>query len=158
MGFIIELLMSALNLNELQVLVNNFKQEKAKDNAEDYTVKVGQQDGNITLIVYAGDKQIYQLPEHYKLDQGKIKAELWCEDDHCKETSEYNIITDSSPNNKIGIFEEHDNQSDHFYVSATFYDGDNDVISGGYGAELSVQYNQAEPEFIIHDIHNLFVV
>lgn len=150
--------MNALNLKELQVLVNNFKQEKEKNNEESYIVKVNQHSEDINLTVFDGDKQIYQLPENYKLDKDNLRSELLCNNGHCIETWEYNIMTDSSPNNKIRILEEHDNQSDHFYVGATFYNSDNNVINGGYEAELSVRYNQAEPEFIIHDMHNLFAV
>lgn len=150
--------MNTLNLNELQVLVNNFKKEKEENKEENYIVKFNQQDGNINLTVYDGDKQIYQLPENYKPDKGNFRSELLCDNGHCTETWEYYIIKDSAPNNKIRILEEHDNQSDHFYVNATSCDGDKNVISGGYEVELSVRYNQAESEFVIYNIHNLVAV
>lgn len=139
--------MSESNLmRRLQILIDNFKK---KNSEKDYVLKVEQQNENIGLTIYTGDNKVYL--GDYELNYDHFKSELSCQDRHCIKTIEYDIIENSVLNNKVRIQEKYDNHFDHFNVSATFHDNTNNII-GKYQAELSVRFNSAEPEFIIHDL------
>lgn len=142
-------------MNELEYLAPRLKQNEAEGNEKSHVLKIDQQqDGYTNFAVYAGDSFSHELSGNYKMDYSDTRYKLSCANDHCKSTFKYGMIEEGAPNNKIGIEEKYDSNSDHFNVNLAFYD-ENDNCIGKYGVELSPQFEQGPECFVIHDLIHL---